>query len=141
MDLKFISTIAIVTPDPSQSTRLYTDALGLPLEPAAPGDDYVFTEKVDGARHFGVWPLAQAAQACFGTSQWPSNRPLPQLSIEFDVPTQSAVAPAAEELSNKGYDLLHAARTEPWGQTVARFQTPEGVILGISYVPAMHEAR
>ena len=139
MDVKFISSVAIITPDPSKSSRLYSDALGLPLQPAGPGDDYVFTDKVDGSKHFGVWPLTQVAQACFGTSQWPNNRPVPQMSIEFDVPTQAAVAPAADELSSKGYELLHAARTEPWGQTVARFQTPEGVILGISYVPGMHE--
>jgi catechol 2,3-dioxygenase-like lactoylglutathione lyase family enzyme len=140
MDVKFISSIAIITPDPARSRRLYTEALGLPFEPAGPGDDYVFTDKVEGAKHFGIWPLTQVAQACFGTPEWPANRPVPQFSIEFDVPTEATVAPAAEELSNRGYELLHAARTEPWGQIVARFQTPEGVILGISYMPAMHEA-
>lgn len=37
-----------------------------------------------------------------------------------------------------GYELLHAAREEPWGQTVARLQSPEGAIVGISYVPSLH---
>ena len=140
IDVKFISSIAIITRDPRQSRALYVDALKLPLQPPDPSDDYVFTDKVDGAKHFGVWPLTQVAQACFGDSEWPKGRPVPQLSVEFDVATETDVGPAADELANKGYELLHAARTEPWGQVVARFQTPEGVILGISYMPPMHEA-
>ncbi|TIL50823.1 MAG: glyoxalase, partial [Mesorhizobium sp.] len=31
------------------------------------------------------------------------------------------------------------ARTEPWGQTVARVLTIEGAIVGRSYAPWMHE--
>jgi hypothetical protein len=34
------------------------------------------------------------------------------------------------------FTLLHDARTEPWGQTVARLQSSEGAIIGVSY--AMH---
>jgi hypothetical protein len=33
----------------------------------------------------------------------------------------------------------HPARTEPWGQTVARLQSPEGAIVGISYIPMFHD--
>ena len=36
------------------------------------------------------------------------------------------------------FTLLHDARTEPWGQTVARLQSSEGAIIGISYAPSMH---
>jgi len=50
-----------------------------------------------------------------------------------------AVGSAAEELEQAGYDLLHPARTEPWGQTVARLQSPEGAIVGISYIPMFHD--
>ncbi len=32
-----------------------------------------------------------------------------------------------------------AVRTEPWGQTVARLLTEDGLIVGISYVPAFHD--
>ena len=139
MQIEFISSFAVIAPDPSTSRRLYLDALGLPFQPASPGDDYFFTETVDGSKHFGVWPLAQAAEACFGTSVWPSDRPVPQASIEFEVADVAAVDKAADELRARGYELLHAARTEPWGQTVARIQTPEGLILGISFMPSMHE--
>jgi hypothetical protein len=34
---------------------------------------------------------------------------------------------------------LHPAREEPWGQTVARLQSPEGAIIGISYAPSLHD--
>jgi hypothetical protein len=37
-----------------------------------------------------------------------------------------------------GFALLHDARTEPWGQTVARLQSVEGAIVGISFAPALH---
>ena len=59
--------------------------------------------------------------------------------VEFDVNDAEAVDTAAQELASKGYELLHATRTEPWGQIVARMQTPEGLILGISYIPSMHQ--
>jgi uncharacterized glyoxalase superfamily protein PhnB len=48
------------------------------------------------------------------------------------------VAAAAQELQDAGHDLLHPPREEPWGQTVARLQSPEGAIVGISYTPALH---
>jgi len=41
-------------------------------------------------------------------------------------------------LKERGYTLLHKARTEPWGQTVARLQSGEGAIIGISYAPSLH---
>ena len=65
MNIEFIAGFAVITPDPARSRGLYVDALGLPLE-ASEGSDYFHSERVDGARHFGVWPLAEAAQACFG---------------------------------------------------------------------------
>jgi hypothetical protein len=115
---------------------LYLDALGLPLTVEA--DGYLHSEDIDGSKSFGVWPLAQAAQACFGTPDWPADRPVPQASIEFEVTDVDAVQVAADELKDKGFALLHQARTEPWGQTVARLQSPEGAIIGLSYALSMH---
>jgi catechol 2,3-dioxygenase-like lactoylglutathione lyase family enzyme len=137
VDIQFITSMAVITPDPVQSRDLYVSALGLPLQ-AADGDDYLHSEDIDGARHFGVWPLRQAAQACFGTDQWPTDRPVPQASVEFEVADRDAVDRAGAELAERGFRLLHSARTEPWGQTVARLQSIEGVIVGISYAPSMH---
>jgi len=51
----------------------------------------------------------------------------------------NAVTAAGEELRAAGYELLHPAREEPWGQTVTRTLSPEGLIVGISYAPWLHE--
>jgi catechol 2,3-dioxygenase-like lactoylglutathione lyase family enzyme len=132
MDVMFIASFATITTDVQASRRLFIEALGLPLE----GEDYVYTDKLPGAKHFGVWPLEQAAESCFGSKEWPAEFPTPQASIEFEV---EDVAAAAAELEAKGYTLLHEARTEPWNQTIARLQTPEGVIVGVCYTPSMHD--
>ena len=137
MKIEFVAGIAVITSDPAVSRRLYVDALGLPLEAAA-GDDYLHSEKVDGSKHFGVWPLAQAAQACFGQDEWPEGTAVPQVSVEFEVASPEAVADAGRELEAGGFELLHEARTEPWGQTVARLLSSEGVVVGISYAPWFH---
>jgi catechol 2,3-dioxygenase-like lactoylglutathione lyase family enzyme len=138
VDIQFITSMAVITPDPQQSRALYVSALGLPLD-AAEGDDYLHSENIAGAKHFGVWPLRQAAQACFGRDQWPPDRPIPQASVEFEVADPEGVQRAGVELENRGFTLLHAARTEPWGQTVTRLQSIEGVIVGISYAPSLHQ--
>lgn len=139
MDIRFIAGVAVVAADPPKSRELFLDALGLPLEADA-GGDYFHTEKIDGSRHFGVWPLSQAAQACFGSDEWPADVTVPQASIEFEVDDAGSVEAAAAELEAKGFSLLHPARMEPWGQTVARLLSIEGLIIGISYVPQMHGA-
>jgi catechol 2,3-dioxygenase-like lactoylglutathione lyase family enzyme len=136
MDVQFIASIAVIAPDPRVSRRLYVDALGLPLMGSE--DDYLHSEDIEGSKSFGVWPLTQAAQACFGTPDWPVERPVPQASIEFEVADAEAVQVGADELKEKGFTLLHEAHTEPWGQTVARLQSSEGAIIALSYVPSMH---
>ena len=131
MNILFISSFAPIVTDKAATKRLYVDTFGLDLEDA---DGYLHSEKVEGVKHFGLWPLEQAAEACFGTKEWPSNVQTPQASVEFEV---DDVADAARELEDRGYQLLHGARTEPWGQSVARLLSPEGLIVGVSYTPSM----
>jgi len=138
MRIEFVASVSIVTPDPAASRSLYIDALGLPLERLA--GEYFASERIGGTKHFGIWPLTEAAQACFGTASWPPDRPVPPVSVEFEVESPAAVATAAQELAGKGFELLHPARTEPWGQTVARTLSVEGAIVGLSYAPWLHEA-
>jgi catechol 2,3-dioxygenase-like lactoylglutathione lyase family enzyme len=137
VDVEFIASMSVIAAEPAESRKLFVEALGLPLK-AAEGDEYFHSEEIGGAKHFGVWPLAQAAQACFGTPEWPSERTVPQASIEFEVADADAVAAAAEELEEQGFELLHGAREEPWGQTVARLQSVDSLIVGISYAPWLH---
>lgn len=137
MKVLFVASVAVVTADPPRSRKLFIDALGLPLE--GEGEGYYSSGSVPGSKHFGVWPLSQAAEACLGTLEWPADRVIPQASIEFEVENAQAVAAAGEELQRAGFELLHPARTEPWGQTVARLLTDDGLIVGISYAAAFHE--
>jgi catechol 2,3-dioxygenase-like lactoylglutathione lyase family enzyme len=137
MNVLFVASVAVVVADPPQSRRLFIDCLGLPLE--GEGDGYYSSGRIAGSKHFGVWPLSQAAEACFGTPEWPADRKVPQASIEFEVEGPEAVAAAGDELQRAGFELLHTARTEPWGQTVTRLLTEDGLIVGISYAPAFHE--
>lgn len=137
MEIEFVSGVAVIAPDPARSRSLYVDTLGLPL--TSEGGDYFHSEQLAGVKHFGVWPLSQAAQACFGTEQWPAHLAVPQVSVEFDVADVARVQDAADELEAAGHQLLHPPRQEPWGQTVVRLLSPEGAIAGISYIPSMHE--
>ena len=132
MDVLFVAAFSPIVTDMPASKRLYMEALGLPLE-----GDYPMTEKLNGVRHFGLWSLTEAAKSCFGTEDWPSDVPVPQASIEFEV---ADVAAAAAELESKGYVLLHGAKTEPWKQTIARLLSPEGLIVGVCYTPWFHDS-
>ena len=109
------------------------------VSPAAFFGDTQWTPRFADNRHFGVWPLSQAAEACFGTSTWPAQVAVPQMSLEFELADPRAVADGADELRARGYQLLHDAKKEPWGQTVARLLSPEGVVVGLSYTPSLHQ--
>lgn len=137
MKIEFLASVAVITADPAASRQLYMDALGLPLRQL--DGDYFASEAVGGCKHFGVWPLSQAAEACFGVSSWPAHLDRPQVSLEFEVANERAVAEGAEELLARGYHPLHGAKTEPWGQVVARLLSPEGAVVGLSYAPSLHE--
>ncbi len=138
MEIAFITGVAVIAADPPESRKLYVDALGLPLEGDG-ADGYYHSEKIAGIKHFGVWPLSQAAEACFGTSEWPPERAVPQMSVEFEVRDREAVQGAARELEAKGFSLLHPVRDEPWGQTIVRLLSVDGSIVGISYAPSLHD--
>jgi hypothetical protein len=121
MNIEFLATVAVIAPDPINSRNLYVEALGLPLQ--GDGDGYYHSEKIAGCKSFGIWPLSQAAQACFGTDQWPAERPVPQVSIEFDVANAATVVPAARELEQAGYELT--------SEQLAGLETPQmGELVG-----------
>ncbi len=74
------------------------------------------------------------------SSNGPGEVPIPQASLEFEVANADAVVEAARELEANGYTVLHPARTEPWGQTIARVLSEEGLIVGLSFAPWPHNA-
>ena len=135
MRVLFIAGFAPIVRDPGAARAFYAEALGLNFEGGQ--GDYVFTDKLPGAKHFGVWPLTEAAEACFGKPEWPADVLAPQATVEFEV---DDVAAAARELEQRGYRLVHPARTEPWKQIIARLLTPEGLLIGVCHTPWLHAA-
>ena len=136
MEIKCIAGFAVITKHPDASAALYRETLRLPLERQ---DDYLFVDKFPGANHFGVWPLKMAAQSCFGQDEWPARVPEPTASVDFELADPAAVEAAVQELKAKGQDFIHGIKTEPWGQVTARFMSPEGVLVTLSYAPWLHE--
>lgn len=131
MKVLFVAGFGPISADGSLARRFYCDVLGLPLRDEG---GYLHSEAVPGVKHFASWPLAQAAESCFGKPAWPADIPVPQGWLEFDV---DDLASATRELQEHGYRLLVAARKEPWGQTVTRLLGPEGLLVGLTVTPSM----
>jgi hypothetical protein len=91
---------------------------------------------MQGANSFALWPLSHAAQSCFSKVTWPNDVPAPQAWLEFDVEN---VEKATAEPEARGYRMLVKNKKEPWGQTVNRFLSPEGILDGITFTPWLRE--
>jgi hypothetical protein len=63
----FIAGFGPIVRDIGASDAFYMKELGLPLKKDG---DYRYTAELDGAKHFALWPLSQAAQSCFGSDQY-----------------------------------------------------------------------
>lgn len=137
MKVSFVAGFGPIVRETDASLAFWRDAIGLPMSEIAPG--YWGTDDVQGVKAFAAWPLSQAAESTFGTDAWPSDLPVPQAWLELDVESPSAVGAAVEELRGAGHRVLRDANQEPWGQTTSRILTPEGLLLGITYTPWMHE--
>jgi len=133
MKVLFIAGFSPIVREPTKSQELYVDGLGLPLDERQ--GDYVCSGRIEGTKHFGLWPLTAAAQACFGSDVWPADLPVPQATLELEVDDVEA---SARSLEQAGHRLLHATKTEPWGQTIARLLSPDGLLIGICRTPWMH---
>ena len=135
MKVLFVVGFGPIVSDRQESAAFYRESLGLSFQEEA--DGYLHTEELKGVNSFALWPLSQAAQSCFGVNAWPTDLPTPTSWLEFDV---EDVAEASEELKAKGYKFLISARKEPWGQTVTRLLSPEGILVGLTYTPWMRES-
>jgi len=136
MKVLFIAGFGPVAAGVEESRRLYEDVLGITFK--IEDGDYRHTEELAGAKTFAVWPLSQAAESCFGSSEWPSDIPAPQAWLEFDVDDMEA---ATKELEERGYRLLVRNRTEPWNQVVTRLLSPEGLLVGVTMTPWLRDKR
>jgi hypothetical protein len=128
----FVAGFGPIVRDKRAGRDLYDEMLNISFKEEEGG--YLHTEDLKGARSFALWPLEQASRSCFGTDAWPKHTPVPQAWLEFDV---EDVEGATAKLESRGYRVLVKNKTEPWGQTVTRFLSPEGLLVGITITPSM----
>ena len=128
----FIAGFGPIVCDKAAARSLYGEMLNISFTEEQGG--YLHTETLKGARTFALWPLEQAAQSCFGKEAWPTDTPVPQAWLEFDV---EDVEGATATLESRGYRVLVKNKKEPWGQTVTRFLSPEGLLVGLTITPSM----
>ncbi len=77
-----VSRTSSIVEDLDRARTFYGEALGIDSEGSEEG--YAFTERLDGVKHLGLWPLSAAADACFGNPIWPAGLSRRQASIEFE---------------------------------------------------------
>ena len=130
----FIAGFGPIVRETAKSRELYSEVLGIPFKEES--GEYLHTEALQGAKTFALWPLSQAAQSCFGDESWPENLPVPQAWLELDV---DSVEKATAVLESRGYRILVKNKQEPWGQTVSRLLSPEGLLVGITLTPGMRK--
>ena len=130
----FIAGFGPIVREPGTARKLYADTLGIAFKEES--GSYLHTGALPGAKEFALWPLAQAAESCFGSTIWPENPPAPHAWLEFDV---ESVEGATAELESQGYRMLIRNKKEPWGQTVSRFLDSDGILVGLTFTPWMRE--
>ena len=138
IDVLFVAGFGPITRHTDESVSFYQKTLGLPLKPMPDNPEYWLTEndELGGVKHFSLWPLDQAALSCFGCAVWPQDLPVPQAWIEFEV---QDLASATQKLTAAGYRILISQREEPWGQSVTRLLSPEGLLAGVTVTPWLRE--
>ena len=136
LKILFVAGFGPIVRDVAASRKLYGESLGIRFKEEE--GSYLHTESLEGAKTFALWPLSQAAQSCFGRDSWPNDVPAPQAWCEFDV---DSVEGATTELEARGYRLLVKNKREPWGQTVSRFLSPEGLLIGVTHTPAFRDKK
>jgi hypothetical protein len=132
----FIAGFGPIVRDPDSSRSLYEGTLRIPFEEGPGG--YLHTGQLDGAKHFALWPLTQAAESCFGTGSWPEDLAVPQAWLELEV---EDISSATDELVRRGHHLLVRAQKEPWGQTVTRWLDPSGLLIAVTDTPWLRPKR
>ena len=136
MNVLFVAGFGPIVREPAKSRRLYGEILGISFKEENGG--YLHTELIPGAKTFALWPISQAAHSCFGNDSWPEEIPVPQAWLEFDV---DSVENATAYLESQGYRILVKNKREPWGQTVTRLLSPEGLLVGLTFTPSMRKEK
>lgn len=134
MKILFIAGFGPIPDDLSSSRKLYSEDLEIKFNEYPGG--YMHGQDIDGSKGFAIWPLSMAAEDCFGSNVWPEEFPKPQAWLEFEV---EDVNEASNDIKRKGYRLLIENFTEPYGQVVTRFLSPEGILIGLVKTPWLRD--
>jgi catechol 2,3-dioxygenase-like lactoylglutathione lyase family enzyme len=128
--IRHLAGIAEVVEDMEGAVEFYRDVLGLDVEYEA-GSGYGLV-KMPGILHFGLWSRTAAAVATFGDSSAVNRVPL-GFSVGFEV---DSVEAGSRDLESRGWSIVQAPKTEPWGQVTSRFFSASGALCEISETPA-----
>jgi len=106
MKIGFVAGFGPIVRDPDVSRAWWQAALGQELKEIA--EDYYGTDDLAGVKAFALWPMAQAAENTFGSTDWPADLPTPQAWIELDVDSAADDSSAAQPGGSTGGHLVHA---------------------------------
>ena len=134
----FIAGFGPIVTNQKAGEHLYCNLLQLPLEKIDGYEGYLHSGAIKGVKHFALWPLDKAALSCFGRPDWPADLPVPQSWLEMDV---ADIEIATVILEQAGYRLLTRLQKEPWGQTVTRFLSPEGILMAVTHTPFLRDEK
>ena len=130
--IRHFAGVAEIVDDFEAAVGFYRDALGLEVEDVSEG---YATASMPGVLHFGIWARATAAEATFGSADAADRVPLGYtIGLEVD-----SVEESADGIGAAGVELLHSAKTEPWGQVTARFLAPGGSLCEVAETPWARE--
>lgn len=131
--IRHVAGVGEIVEDVAKAVAFYRDVLGLAVE-YEEGSDYA-TIAIPGMLHFGLWDRRAAAESIFGDRDAAERVPLGfALGFEVDV-----VDEAAQLLRERSDALVQEPKTEPWGQRVARFWLPSGLIGELAETPWARE--
>lgn len=132
----FVAGFGPITRESDESKAFYVEALGLPLKPMPGNETYLLSEQgaLDGGEAFR--PVAAGAggavllwrRSLAGGSRGAAG---------VDRVRRGRHGGRHRGLVDRGYRLLVANREEPWGQSVTRLLSPEGLLVGVTYTPRL----
>jgi len=137
MKIGFVAGFGPIIRETDAAHAFWGDGLGITFEEPARG--YFTNDSLEGVKAFAMWPLSQAAESTFGSPDWPADLLTPQAWMELDVESAEAVGAAVKEMEAAGHLVLRGAHEEPWGQTTSRLLSPEGLLVGVTFTPWMHD--
>jgi catechol 2,3-dioxygenase-like lactoylglutathione lyase family enzyme len=120
--IRHVAGVGEIVEDVAAAVAFYRDVLGLEVE--YDGDGAYAEVKVAGIAHYGLWGRRAAAESILGDASLADRVPL-GFAMGFEV---DSVEDAATTTGERGLPLIQSPKTEPWGQVVARFILPSGLV-------------